>query len=120
MSQPAAHTAHGGVGSYVVGFVLSLALTLVAYTCVVSHSFGTYLIAVIVALAIAQLLVQLFFFLHLGRESKPRWKLVVFLFMLLVLAILVFGSLWIMNNLNYHMSPSKMDDYILHDEGVKY
>jgi cytochrome o ubiquinol oxidase operon protein cyoD len=64
-------------------------------------------------------MVQLVFFLHLGGEGKPRWRLTAFLFMLLVLVILVFGSLWIMYNLDYHMtmSPEELDSQIIEDEG---
>src|SRR5664279_1324755 len=92
----------GSSWSYVVGFVLSLLLTVTAYMTVVNHVFvGWQLVMAIVVLALAQLLAQLIFFLHLGRESKPRWNLVVFLFMLMIVVILVGGSLWIMNNLNY-------------------
>jgi len=45
----------------------------------------------------------LIFFLHLGIESKPRWNLLVFYFMVVVLAILLYGSFWIMSNLDYRM-----------------
>jgi hypothetical protein len=41
--------------------------------------------------------------------------------MAFALAILVFGSLWIMKNLNYHMqhsSPAQIDQSIIHDEGI--
>lgn len=106
--------------SYVTGFVLSLLLTAAAYVSVTQHIWsGLSLIAVIIGLAVAQVLVQLFFFLHLGRETKPRWKLGVFLLMLLVLGIIVIGSLWIMKNLDYHMNSQDMTNYILKDEGIK-
>lgn len=111
--------------SYLLGFLLSLGLTLVAYFMVSRHvgSSGV-LTASIVGLALAQLMVQLKFFLHLGSEAKPRWNLLVFGFMLGVLLILVFGSLWIMYNLNYHhgghpVSPSNPDAYTTQDEGIK-
>jgi cytochrome o ubiquinol oxidase operon protein cyoD len=58
------------------------------------------------------------FFLHLGRETKPRWKLAVFVGMIIIVAILAFGSLWIMANLNYHMAPSQTDTFIVKDEGI--
>lgn len=106
--------------SDITGFVLSICLTIAAYVLVIGHLItGNRLIGAIVGLAIVQLLVQLFFFLHLGQETRPRWKLVVFLFMLLVLFILVFGSLWIMYNLDYHMdmAPGQLDEYIIDDEG---
>ena len=113
-------TGHGTYASYVVGFISSLILTFGAYSLVARHILATQpLIITIVSLAIAQLLVQLIFFLHLNAESKPRWNLVVLLFAVMVLVILVFGSLWIMSNLNHHMmSPSDTTNYIIHDEGI--
>lgn len=54
-------------------------------------------------LAFGQFVVQLVYFLHLGTEQKPRWKLLVFWFMIVVVLIVVVGSLWIMYNLNYNM-----------------
>jgi cytochrome o ubiquinol oxidase operon protein cyoD len=89
------------VKSYVIGFCMSLILTLSAYLLVSHHSATTtILLVVIVALALVQFMVQIYFFLHLGKETKPRWKLFVFLFMIGVVLILVFGSIWIINNLN--------------------
>lgn len=101
--------------NYVIGFIASLLLTSAAYVAVTEELFvGGVLIAVIIGLAIVQVFVQLFFFLHLGHETKPRWKLVTLLFMLVVLFILVFGSLWIMQNLDYHMMPKhEVEDYMI-------
>jgi cytochrome o ubiquinol oxidase operon protein cyoD len=89
---------------YLVGFLLSILLTLAAYAAVAEHLLtGWVLVFALTVLALLQAGVQLLFFLHLGRESKPRWNLVVFLFMVLVLVIIVFGSLWIIHNLNYRV-----------------
>jgi cytochrome o ubiquinol oxidase subunit IV len=118
--------ARGTTASYVSGFVLSLLLTLTAYFLVVQHknSVGPslshrYLLVAIIILAITQLFIQLLFFLHLDRESKPRWNLLVASFAAIVVIILVAGSLWIMNNLNYHMeAPTQLDKTIIKDEGV--
>ncbi len=106
--------------TYCVGFGLSLTLTLAAYGFVTGHVFsGLALTGVLAGLAIVQVLVQLLFFLHLRHEAEPRWKLLVFDFMLLIVAILVFGTLWIMNNLDYHaMTPGQTDTYIMKDEGI--
>jgi len=105
--------------AYVSGFVASLVLTLTAYLLVVNHKLThRLLIAAIVALALTQFLVQLVFFLHLGRETRPRWKLAVFLFMIMVILILVFGSLWIMNNLNYRMTPEQINNYMNSQAGL--
>ncbi len=116
-------TDHGSFQSYTVGFISSLILTGAAYLMVVNQLFsGWGLIIAIMTLAVAQLLVQLLFFLHLGRESKPRWNLQVFSFMLIVVFILVFGTLWIMKNLDYHhgdLTPQQTDEFITKDEGFK-
>jgi cytochrome o ubiquinol oxidase operon protein cyoD len=112
---------HGSLESYVTGFVLSLVLTLAAYFAVVNDVLkGKAVIAAIIILAIAQLLVQLVFFLHIDRERKPRHMLLIFLFMLIVLAIVVGGSLWIMESLDYNMMSHETDEFIIEDEGFPY
>ena len=115
------HTSgHGSLASYTTGFVLSLALSVLAYFLVSRQILtGAALIASIIVLALVQLLVQLTFFLHLGKESNPRWNLVVFLFSLLIVIILVGGSLWIMKNLNYHMTPDQINSFTQHDEMIQ-
>lgn len=91
---------------HVIGFVLSIVLTLAAYFLVTEHFFSTVntLIA-IGAMAAIQAYLQLYFFLDLGNEPKPRWNMMHFLFMLLVLVVIVGGSMWIMHHLNYNMMP---------------
>ena len=101
---------------YISGFILSIALTLVAFMMVSDKLLhGWALTIALMTCAVIQLMVQLIFFLHLDHEKKPRWNLQAFLFMALVLIIIVFGSLWIMNNLNYHMTTPeeiKQDELI--------
>ncbi|MGH7157522.1 MAG: cytochrome o ubiquinol oxidase subunit IV [Candidatus Saccharimonadales bacterium] len=113
--------AHGTVATYVAGFVLSVALTLVAYALVVNQALASrnLLIGAIIGLAVVQFVVQMVFFLHLGRERRPRFNLVVFSFMLVVLFILVLGTLWIMSNLDYHtlLPPEELEQRIIEDEG---
>lgn len=104
------------VTSYVTGFISAIILTLFAYFTVVNHWLeGWQLVGAIMGLASLQLAVQLVFFLHLERETKPRWNLIVFIFMLIILVIIVGGSLWIMQNLSYHtmMSPEEMNEYMI-------
>jgi len=117
---------HGTLLSYISGFILSIVLTLAVFFLVNDHvvtgheafSHG-FLTVAIMSLAVVQLIVQLIFFLHLGNETKPRWNLAVFLFMMVVLIVIVGGSLWIMDNLNYHTkSPQDTSTYIMNDEGI--
>ena len=94
----------GRFKTYMIGFLLSVVLTLASYFTVVEHLFPVrVIILAIFGFGLVQVFVQLVFFLHLGQEPKPRWNLTVFLFMLLVLSIIVFGSIWIMDNLMYNL-----------------
>jgi cytochrome o ubiquinol oxidase operon protein cyoD len=90
--------------SYVVGFVLSVLLSVIPYMMVTGHMFGTRSLVIGVTLfAITQLIVQVLFFLHLPAKEKPYWNIIVFVYTLLIVAFLVIGSLWIMYHLNYNM-----------------
>ena len=91
--------------SYVTGFVISILLTIIPYLAVVNHMFGNAnLVYVAVLFGVTQLLVQVVFFLHLSKKSKPLWNIIVFVFTVLIVSILVVGSLWVMYNLNYNMT----------------
>lgn len=95
---------HGTLKSYIIGFILSIILTVIPYMVVADHMLdkeGTLLVVVVAA--VFQLLVQLIFFLHLSTKSEQRWNLLTFVFTVVILLILVVGSLWIMWNLNYNM-----------------
>lgn len=90
---------------YVVGFTLSLLFTLMAFGLVEWRLFiDTHLYIALALLAIAQLLVQSVCFLGLNTHSESRWNVMPFLFTILIIAILVSGTLWIMYNLNYNMT----------------
>ncbi len=92
--------------SYIVGFVFSIVLTFVPVSVLWMHEaadhqypshgvmFGTFVLA-----ALLQLIVQLYFFLHLGEERKPRYNLQALAFALIIVVILVGGTLWIMQEL---------------------
>lgn len=95
--------AEGTTSSYVVGFVLSIALTLVPYHIASNHLLSGYsLLYVISAFAVIQLFVQLVFFLHLNTKSEKRWNLIAALLTIFMVAFLVIGTIWIMQNLNYN------------------
>lgn len=101
------------LGSYIAGFGLSLLFTLSAYLLVVNHAASrNVLIGLVTAFALCQFAVQSFFFLHLGNESKPRWRMGIFFFMLSVVIILVGGSLWIMYSLNVRQTIPQEIEYV--------
>lgn len=103
------------IRSYVIGFVVSLCLTIAAYAVVVGHLLiGTTLIVIVAGFALVQMIVQLIFFLHLGSEDRPRWRLLLFGLMMAILAIIVIGSVWIMYHLNYNMMDMSGSDKDAH------
>jgi cytochrome o ubiquinol oxidase operon protein cyoD len=102
--------------AYSIGFLGSVVLTVIAFVCVQFKLLeGLELLLVIGGLAALQAVVQLYYFMHLGSEEKPRIKLITFLFMFIILLIIVGGSIWIMHHLNYNMmemTPSEKDYYM--------
>lgn len=101
---------------YVMGGVLAGLTTLVVFCAVTYHWLEGPMLAVFaLSLAGLQLAIHLFFFLHLGRESKPRWNALSLLFTGLTALMIILGSLWIMMNLNYNMgmSPQQMNEYMI-------
>lgn len=55
------------------------------------------------AMAVVQVLVHLVCFLHMNTKSDEGWNMTAFVFTVLIIAITVVGSIWIMWNLNYNM-----------------
>jgi cytochrome o ubiquinol oxidase operon protein cyoD len=100
---------HGSIKSYVIGFTLSLILTLASFgvvtTGLVPHNMK---LPLIVALAVVQLLVQLVYFLHMGGAPEQRHNTAIFLCTGLLITIIVAGSLWVMHNANVNMMPMQM------------
>jgi cytochrome o ubiquinol oxidase operon protein cyoD len=110
------------VRSYSIGFIVSIVLTAVAFLMVEHHALPTMgLIVTIVGLAVIQLAIQLIFFLHIGSGSGARWKIATFFLAFIVICIVVGGSIWIMNNLNYSMlryTPQEQNQYLHDHEGI--
>ena len=101
---------------YILGFCLSILLTTLAFGLSYIHELSGHIfpthetaVPVLVLLAVAQLFVQLILFLHIGKESNPRWNLAALVFAVIIVTILVGGTLWIMNNLAHgqmHEEPN--------------
>ncbi|AKH62411.1 MULTISPECIES: cytochrome o ubiquinol oxidase subunit IV [Photorhabdus] len=101
-----AHTgaSHGSLKSYIIGFVLSVILTVIPFWMVMDGSAShATILTTVVGLAVVQILVHFIYFLHMNTSSEERWNLVALLFTILIIGIVVVGSLWIMYNLNINM-----------------
>jgi len=101
--------AHGTFTSYLAGFVICLVLTGLSFGAVMSGMIPhDRIFPTIVGLAVAQLLVQLILFLHLGTAPEQRNNTVIFVLTGMLIAIIVAGSLWVMHNANTNMMPTHM------------
>lgn len=104
-----ASASHGSLKSYTVGFMLSLLLTFASFGAVMLDVLPRQLrLPVIVMLCVAQLLVQLVYFLHMGSSADQRSNTGIFICTALLIAIVVAGSLWVMHNANLNMMPMQL------------
>jgi cytochrome o ubiquinol oxidase operon protein cyoD len=110
---------HKTLGSYIIGFVLSLVFTIIPYYMVVNHSVtGQSLLVTILAFAVLQMLVQIIFFLHLGRGPKPLYNVIFFVATVGIILVVVVGSVVILNNLHSNLSPSDQVKRLVNEEGI--
>ena len=98
---------HGSFGSYALGFALSVVLTAAAFAAVMIPGVIPHggVVPTILLLAVAQMCVHVYFFLHLSAAPDQRWNVNAFLFAVMTVVILVIGSVWIMYNVNTNMTP---------------
>ena len=95
---------HGSVKSYMVGFVLSIILTAIPFGLVMFPTLPKNLtVLIVVAMAVIQVVVHLVYFLHMDRSKEQRSNVSTFLFTVLVIALLVGLSTWIMFSIHFEM-----------------
>lgn len=98
---------HGTYRSYLTGFIISAVLTIIPFAMVMMGGFSsTATVAVIMGFAVLQIVVQVFYFLHLHPKSEGGWNLLAFLFTAIILVIVISGSLWVMHHLESNMMPA--------------
>ena len=89
------------------GFFGSLLLTFLTYFIITNPASFNFnveeAIWVIFVLALIQALVQLIFFINVWNEKGPLWNLGVFISTVSVIFIVIYFSIWIINNLNHNM-----------------
>jgi cytochrome o ubiquinol oxidase operon protein cyoD len=96
--------AHGSVGDYFAGFVLSVVLTAASFGLVLGGLLPPRIELVsLAALAFVQIVVHLIYFFHMDGSSSQRWNVLAFSFTVLIACIVIAGSLWIMHNVSLNM-----------------
>ena len=61
--------------------------------------------ALVIGLAVVQILVHMVCFLHMSAKSEAGWTLLSTLFTVIVVVIMLAGSLWVMYHMNANMMP---------------
>ncbi len=99
-----AGASRGSLKSYGAGFVLSLILTAIPFALVMSGALSSWVtLAAIFSAGIVQILAHMHYFLHLDTSSSERWNVLALMFTLVIMALFVGGSIWIMYDLYYRM-----------------
>jgi cytochrome o ubiquinol oxidase operon protein cyoD len=95
-----------GFRSYLTGLALAVGLTAASFWTVHTHLiYGPGVPVALIALAIAQMGIHLVFFLHITTGPDNTNNVLALAFGVLIVGLLIFGSLWIMANLNHNMVP---------------
>lgn len=92
------------IRSYVIGYVLALALTGAAFGAVYwPRLASTTTLAIVLGLALVQMAVHFRFFLHISLQKSTREDLQLILFSALIVILMVSGTLVILFNLRTRM-----------------
>ena len=95
-----------GLQSYLIGLALAVGLTIASFWAVRTNLiYGPGVPVALVAFAIAQMGIHLVFFLHITTGPDNTNNVLALAFGVLIVSLVVFGSLWIMANLNHKMMP---------------
>jgi cytochrome o ubiquinol oxidase operon protein cyoD len=95
-----------GIARYVIGFVLASALTAASfYVLYTTWIWEPGIPVALVVLAIAQIGVHLVFFLHITTAPDNTNNVLALAFGVLIVALVIAGSLWIMGNLDERLMP---------------
>ncbi|NKF24401.1 cytochrome o ubiquinol oxidase subunit IV [Solimonas marina] len=93
------------IRTYVTGYVLALLLSAAAFAAVRwQHATPTSAFAVVLALALAQMVVHFRYFLHISLQRSARDDLQLVLFSAVIAGLMVAGTLVILFDLKARMS----------------
>ncbi len=97
---------HGSRRTYLTGFALSVVLTAIPFWLVMAHVLPAQTTAlVIMGFALVQVIVHMIYFLHMNGRAEGGWSLMALIFTVILVAITLIGSLWVMYHMNVNMMP---------------
>jgi cytochrome o ubiquinol oxidase subunit IV len=97
------------IQGYLIGLALAAGLTLASFAMVHTDLiWGPGIAVALATLAVAQIGVHLVFFLHLTTAPDNTNNVLALAFGVLIVAMIIGGSLWIMDHLDHRMMPMDM------------
>jgi cytochrome o ubiquinol oxidase operon protein cyoD len=100
------HGVRQGIQGYVIGLALAVLLTVASFYAVSTNLiWGPGIPVALVTLAVAQIGVHLVFFLHITTAPDNTNNVLALAFGVLIVALVIGGSIWIMDHLNERMVP---------------
>lgn len=102
----AAHSGSGHIstGKYMVGFILAVVLTLISFGIVAAGVRPAYVAVIgLVLAAVVQILVHLYYFLHLDLSKENTWNFISIVFTAIILFVFIAGTVWVIFTLNARM-----------------
>jgi cytochrome o ubiquinol oxidase operon protein cyoD len=96
----------GGILGYSIGLALAVGLTIASFWVGATDTvWGPAIPVALIVLAIAQMGVHIVFFLHITTGPDNTNNVLALAFGILIVALVLFGSIWIMHHLNHSMMP---------------
>jgi cytochrome o ubiquinol oxidase subunit IV len=102
------HSVREGIHGYFTGFILATLLTVASFYVVWTGLIWEPVIPVaLIVLAIAQIGVHLVFFIHITTAPDNTNNVLALAFGVLIIALVIGGSLWIMDHLKHNTMPMR-------------
>lgn len=106
-SELSATTLRAELGGYLIGLVLAVMLTVAAFFSVGTQAiYAPGIVMAIVVFGLAQVGVHLVFFLHMTTAPDNTNNALALAFGFLIVCVIVFGTIWVMHQMDHNMMPS--------------
>ena len=92
------------IKNYIIGFVLAYTLTGISFLLALTSELSRSLIVTGIVIAGAlQLIVHLYYFLHLNNSQENRFNMISLVFAFLLVGFFIGGTIWVIMTLNMRM-----------------
>ena len=93
---------------YLMGFIFSVILTVIPFYFVMTGAISdaNTVIAIVVVMGAIQVLVHVYYFLHVTVSAEDGWQAMSLLFSVILLVIILAGSIWVISHLHENMMPA--------------